>query len=163
MGQTVAAPENGARLLEQGEVVAVFPEGQKGVSKVYRDRYRLARFGGASCVPMALSTTSPIIPVSVVGAEETYITLAQSSTLADLTGLPYFPITPTFPWLGLLGLVPLPTKWFIDFGSPIPVEGYGPGAAGNLVLAAQLTDRVRNIVQGMVYSRLAQRRSIFLG
>jgi hypothetical protein len=81
--------------------------------------------------------------------------------MASITGLPYVPITPTFPWLGLLGLVPLPTKWYIDFGQPIPVDGYGSEGADNLILVSQLTDQVRNIVQEMVNERLAQRRSVF--
>lgn len=161
MGQTLATVDNGTRLLEQDELVAVFPEGYKGIGKLYKHRYQLARFGRGGFVKMALSTQSPIIPVSVVGAEETYISLAKSSTMASITGLPYVPITPTFPWLGLLGLVPLPTKWYIDFGQPIPVDGYGPEGADNLILVSQLTDQVRNIVQEMVNERLAQRRSVF--
>jgi 1-acyl-sn-glycerol-3-phosphate acyltransferase len=161
MGQTLATVENGTRLLEQDEVVAVFPEGYKGAGKLYKDRYQLARFGRGGFIKMALNTQAPIIPVSVVGAEETYIALSKSSTMANITGLPYFPITPTFPWLGLLGFVPLPTKWHIDFGQPIPMDGYGPDAASNLILVSQLTDHVRHIVQEMIRYRLTQRRSVF--
>jgi 1-acyl-sn-glycerol-3-phosphate acyltransferase len=163
MGQALATAENGTRLLEQEELVAVFPEGYKGAGKLYKDRYRLARFGQGDFVKMALLTQSPVIPVSVVGAEETYIALAQSQTAARATGAPYFSVSPTFPWLGLLGLVPLPTKWYIDFGEPIVMDGYGPEGADNLVLVSQLTDQVRNTVQEMLHSRLAQRRSVFLG
>lgn len=163
LGQALATVENGMRLLEQDELVAVFPEGYKGVGKLFKDRYRLARFGRGGFVRMALNTQAPIIPVAVVGAEETYISLAKAPLLAKLIGFPYFPISPTFPWLGLLGFVPLPTKWYIDFGEPIPMDGYGRGAANNLVLISQLTDQVRNVVQEMIYSRLAQRRSVFLG
>jgi 1-acyl-sn-glycerol-3-phosphate acyltransferase len=161
LGQTLDTEENGTRLLEQDELVAVYPEGQEGIGKLYKDRYRLARFGQGGFVKMALDTQAPIIPVSVVGAEETYISLAKSRTMARVTGLPHFPISLTFPWLGLLGLVPLPTKWFIDFGEPISVDGYGPDAATNLVLVAQLSDQIRNTVQEMVDGRLAQRRSVF--
>ena len=163
MGQALETVENGTRLLEQEELVAVFPEGYKGAGKLYKDRYRLARFGQGDFIKMALLTQSPIIPVSVVGAEETYIALAQSETAARATGAPYFPLSPTFPWLGLLGLVPLPTKWYIDFGEPIAVDGYGPEGADNLVLVSQLADQVRNTVQEMLHNRLAQRRSVFLG
>ncbi|HSR34615.1 MAG TPA: lysophospholipid acyltransferase family protein [Anaerolineae bacterium] len=163
MGQTLATEENGIRLLEQEELVAVFPEGYKGTGKTFRDRYKLARFGRGGFVKMALSTGAPIIPVSVVGAEETSITFAKISTLSGTTGIPYIPISLTFPWLGLLGFAPLPTKWYIDFGDPIAVEDYGPEAANNLVLVSQLTDHVRNTVQDMLQDRLAQRRSIFLG
>ena len=161
MGQTLATEDNGIRLLEQDELVAVFPEGHKGIGKVYRDRYRLARFDQGDFMQMALGTQTPIIPVSVVGAEETYISLTKSTTGARLTGLPYFPISPAFPWLGLLGLVPLPTKWYIDFGEPIVLDGYGPDAARNLVLISQLSDQVRNTVQEMIHARLAQRSSVF--
>jgi 1-acyl-sn-glycerol-3-phosphate acyltransferase len=163
LGQAVGTVDNGRRLLEQDELVAVYPEGQEGVSKPFRERYRLARFGRGEFVQMAFSSGAPIIPVSVVGAEEMYISLSKSSSMARMAGLPYFPISPTFPWLGLLGLVPLPTKWYIDFGQPIPVDGYGPEAANNLVLMSQFSDQLRSTVQEMICERLAQRRSVFFG
>jgi 1-acyl-sn-glycerol-3-phosphate acyltransferase len=163
LGQVLATEENGVRLLQSDELVAVFPEGYKGVGKLFKDRYRLARFGRGGFVRMALKTGAPMIPVSVVGAEETYISLAKSDFIARLIGFPYFPISPTFPWLGLLGFVPLPTKWYIDFGEPIPTEPYGPGAANNLMLVSQLTDQVRNLVQNMIYDRLSARQSVFFG
>ena len=163
MGHAVATVANGTRLLEQDELVAVFPEGTRGMGKLYKERYRLAQFGRGGFVKMALSTSAPIIPVAVVGAEEIYITLAQSHGLAKLTGLPYFSITPTFPWLGPLGLIPLPTKWTIDFGKPILTDGYGPDAALDLLLMAELRDRVRDTAQEMVNIRLGQRRSVFRG
>ena len=161
IGQALATEENGIRLLEQDELVAVFPEGHKGSGKLYRDRYRLAPFGQGDFVKMALETRAPIIPVSVVGAEETYISLAKSSAGAKIINAPYFPISPTFPWLGLLGLVPLPTKWYIDFGEPIALDRYEPDAARNLVLISQISDQVRNTVQEMVHGRLARRASVF--
>lgn len=163
LGQVLATEENGVRLLQSDELVAVFPEGYKGVGKLFKERYRLARFGRGGFVRMALKTGAPMIPVSVVGAEETYISLAKSDFVARLIGFPYFPISPTFPWLGLLGFVPLPTKWYIDFGEPIPTEAYGPGAANNLMLVSQLTDQVRNVVQNMIYDRLSERQSVFFG
>ena len=162
-GQTLASVENGTRLLEENQLVAVYPEGIKGVGKLFRDRYRLARFGRGGFVRMALRAQAPIIPVSVVGAEETYISLHKSDTIAKLIGFPFFPITPTWPLLGLLGFVPLPTKWHIDFGEPIPMDQHGPAAANDLVLVSRLTDQVRNIVQQMIYDRLAQRQSVFFG
>ncbi len=161
IGQALATEEDGIRLLEQDELVAVFPEGHKGLGKLYRDRYRLARFDDTDFVKMALETRAPIIPVSVVGAEETYMTLANSATAARIAGIPHFPISPTFPWLGLLGLVPLPTKWYVDFGEPIVLEDHGPKAAQNLVLVSQLSDQVRNSIQEMIHWRLARRGSIF--
>ncbi|MGD8903079.1 MAG: lysophospholipid acyltransferase family protein, partial [Anaerolineae bacterium] len=151
IGQALATEDNGVRLLEQDELVAVFPEGHKGIGKVYRDRYRLAPFDQGGFVEMALETQAQIIPVSVVGAEETYISLGKSSAGAKITRAPYFPISPTFPWLGLLGLVPLPTKWYIDFGEPIAMDRYEPDAARNLVPVSQIADQVRNAVQDMVH------------
>ncbi|MCI0519506.1 MAG: acyltransferase family protein [Chloroflexi bacterium] len=163
LGQTLATEENGVRLLEQEELVAVYPEGYKGVGKLFKERYRLARFGRGGFVRMALKTRAPVIPVAVVGAEETYISLYKSPTIARLIGFPYFPISLTFPWLGLLGFVPLPTKWYIDFGAPIAMDSYAPEAANNPLLVSQLTDQVRNVVQEMIFDRLAQRKSVFLG
>jgi 1-acyl-sn-glycerol-3-phosphate acyltransferase len=159
----LATDDNGVRLLEQDELVAVYPEGYKGVGKLFKDRYHLARFGRGGFVRMALRTRAPIIPVAVVGAEETYISLAKSNIMAKLTGFPYFPISPTWPWTGLLGFVPLPTKWFIDFGEPIPTDKYKPNSENNLMLVSQLTDQVRNVVQEMIYDRLSKRRSVFFG
>ena len=162
-GQTLANEENGIRLLEQDQLVAVYPEGYKGVGKLFKDRYRLARFGRGGFVRMALQTHSPVIPVSVVGAEETYISLAKSPAIASAIHFPYFPISPTWPWFGLLGFVPLPTKWYIDFGEPIAMDQYDPDAAENMMLVSQLADQVRNIIQEMIYKRLAERKSIFFG
>jgi len=162
-GQVLATEDNGLRLLEQDELVAVYPEGYKGVGKLFKDRYRLARFGRGGFVRMALKTGAPMLPVAVVGAEETYISLGKSSLMAKLTGFPYFPISPTWPWLGLLGFIPIPTKWYIDIGEPIPTDGDGPAAAADLVRVSQLTDQVRNVVQEMIYQRLAQRRSVLFG
>lgn len=163
MGQVVANEENGTRLLEQDELVAVFPEGYKGIGKLFKDRYKLARFGRGGFVRMALKTGAPIIPVAIVGAEETYISLAKSRLMAKMFGFPYFPISPTFPWLGLLGLVPLPTKWYLDIGTPIWMQDFVSGAENDPLLASQLNDQVRNIVQEMILERLSQRQSVFLG
>ncbi len=162
-GQVVATEDNGVRLLENEELVSVFPEGYKGVGKLYKERYQLARFGRGGFIRMALKTQAPILPVAVVGAEETYMSLAKSDLVAKLIGFPYFPITPTFPWLGPLGVIPLPTKWSIDIGAPIPMDGYGPNADQNLLLVSQLTDQVRGVVQKMINERLAQRKSVFKG
>jgi 1-acyl-sn-glycerol-3-phosphate acyltransferase len=162
-GQVLATEDNGIRLLEDEELVAVYPEGYKGVGKLFKDRYKLARFGRGGFVRMALKTGAPMIPAAVIGAEETYISLYKSNFMAKLTGFPYFPISPTFPWLGLLGFVPLPTKWYIDIGEPIPTHKHGPNAANNMMLVSQLTDQTRNVVQEMILKRLAQRRSVFLG
>ena len=163
LGQALANEENGIRLLEQGELVQVFPEGIKGISKLYKDRYKLARFGRGGFVRMALKTGAPIIPISVVGAEETYITLRQARFITNLIGFPFFPISLRWPWLGPLGLVPLPTKWYLDFGSPIRLDDYPSGSAEDLMLISQLSNQVRNQIQKMIYDRLATRQSVFFG
>jgi len=163
LGHAVSTVDNGSRLLQQSELVAVFPEGHDGMGKLYRERYQLTRFGRGGFVKMALNAAAPIIPVSIVGAEETYLALAKSDTLARVMGVPYFSVTPTFPWLGPFGLVPLPTKWYIDFGTPIPTDDYGPDAGADLLLLAQLRDHVRSTIQEMINSRLAQRGSVFRG
>jgi 1-acyl-sn-glycerol-3-phosphate acyltransferase len=163
VGQALAVEDNGIRLLEQEHLVAVFPEGIKGITKLYKDRYQLARFGRGGYIRMALKTQSPIIPVAVVGAEETYIALAKIPLAEKLFGYPLPPVTPTWPWLGLFGLIPMPTKWTIEIGEPIPTAHYPPRAAENLMLVDQLSNQVRNTIQTMVYRRLAQRKSIFLG
>jgi len=121
-GATLACAPDAERLLRSGELVGVFPEGFKGVGKHYRDRYKLQRFGRGGFVAAALATGTPIVPVAIVGAEETYPMLGNVKPLARLLGIPYFPVTPTFPWLGPLGLIPLPSKWLIEFGTPIETE-----------------------------------------
>lgn len=162
-GEVLETEENGVHLLEQGELVAIFPEGEKGIGKLFKERYRLAKFSRNRFVNMAIRTGSPIIPVSIVGAEEIYISLAKSTTLARFSGLPYFPISPSWPWLGPLGLIPLPTKWYIDFGEPIPLDNFNLGDEDNLILHSQIVDQVRNLIQDMIYTRLSKRKSVFRG
>ncbi|WP_030994115.1 MULTISPECIES: lysophospholipid acyltransferase family protein [unclassified Streptomyces] len=161
LGHTLACAEDAARLLEQGELVGVMPEGFKGLGKPFGDRYKLQRFGRGGFVSTALKHGTPIIPCSVVGAEEIYPMIGNSRTLARLLGFPYFPLTPTFPWLGPLGAVPLPTKWTIQFGEPIPTDGYPPEAAEDPMLMFNLTDQVREQIQHTLYKLLVQRRSVF--
>lgn len=160
-GHTLACAEDAEVLLERGEVVGVMPEGFKGIGKPFADRYKLQRFGRGGFVATALKTKVPIVPCSVVGAEETYPMLGNARTVARLLGLPYFPLTPTFPWLGPAGLVPLPTKWVIQFGEPIPTDGYPPEAAEDPMLVFNLTDQVREKIQHTLYELLVQRRSVF--
>jgi len=162
-GAVRACPENGERLLRAGELVGVFPEGVKGVGKRYRDRYKLARFGRGGFVRLALRTSAPIVPCAVVGAEEIHPVLAKADWVGRPFGLPYFPITPSFPHLGPLGVVPLPTKWSIDFADPIPTAEYGPAGAEDPILVNRLSEEVRSVIQRMIDGRLARRRSIWFG
>ncbi|WP_327289365.1 lysophospholipid acyltransferase family protein [Streptomyces sp. NBC_01198] len=161
LGHTLACAEDAEVLLRRGEVVGVMPEGFKGLGKPFSDRYKLQRFGRGGFVATALKTKVPIVPCSVVGAEEIYPMVGNSRTAARLLGLPYFPLTPTFPWLGPAGLVPLPTKWVIQFGEPIPTDGYPPEAAEDPMLVFNLTDQVRETIQHTLYELLVQRRSVF--
>jgi 1-acyl-sn-glycerol-3-phosphate acyltransferase len=107
-------------------------------------------------VSAALRTGTPIVPVSIVGAEETYPLLGNVRPLARLIGAPYFPVTPLFPWLGPLGLVPLPSKWLIEFGEPIKTEGWA-GQADDPMVVFNLADQVRETIQQTLY-RLLERR-----
>jgi len=137
--------------LRRMELVTVFPEGAKGAGKLYRERYRLARFGRGGYVRMALRSGAPIVPIAIVGAEEIHPVLAKSDVLARLLGLPYFPITPTFPWLGPLGLIPLPSRWRIPFGEPIDLSSYPPDSAEDFHLVSQVSDEVRYIIQQRIH------------
>jgi 1-acyl-sn-glycerol-3-phosphate acyltransferase len=160
-GATLACNPDAERLLAAGELVGVWPEGFKGIGKPFRDRYRLQRFGRGGFVHAALKTGAPIVPVSIVGSEEIHPVLANVKTLARILDMPYFPITPTFPWLGPLGLVPLPSKWYIEFGEPIETAGYGAAAVTDPVVLFDLTDRVRETIQATLYRLLVQRRSVW--
>ena len=160
-GHTLACAPDAERLLADGEVVGVWPEGFKGIGKPFSERYKLQRFGRGGFVAAALRTGSPIVPVAIVGAEEIYPMLSNAKFLARLFGLPYFPITPTFPWLGPLGAVPLPSKWIIEFGEPIRTDTFPEGAADDPMLVFNLTDQVRESIQQTLYRLLVQRRSVF--
>ena len=160
-GNVLAHPDNARALLERDELVGVFPEGVKGAAKPYRDRYRVRRFGRGGFVQVALKTGAPIIPVAVVGSEEVHPVLAEVRPLARLLGVPTAPITPTFPWLGLGGLVPLPSKWFIAFGKPVDVSRFGPDAADDARVVLELSEQVRECIQDMLDRLRPRRRSVF--
>jgi 1-acyl-sn-glycerol-3-phosphate acyltransferase len=161
MGNTLACDEDALRLLGRGELVGVFPEGYKGVGKGYRNRYKLARFGRGGFVELALKARVPIVPVAIVGSEEIYPMIHNAKTLARLGGLPYFPITPFFPWLGPLGLIPLPSKWIIRFGEPVRTDRCDEDAWRDGMLVFELADQVRDTVQEMLYEGLMRRRNVF--
>ena len=160
-GVTLACNEDAQRMLAGGELVGVWPEGFKGIGKPYSERYRLQRFGRGGFVSAALRTGVPIVPCAVVGAEEIYPLVGNMPALARLLGIPYIPITPFFPWLGPLGMVPLPSKWLIEFGEPIRTDSYDDGAADDPMLVFNVTDQVRETIQQTLYTLLMQRRSVF--
>ena len=162
VGGVVASPYNALRLLEQDQLVAVFPEGVKGTGKPFAERYRLQRFGRGGFVEIALRAGAPIVPVAVVGSEEIYPKLGDVPPLARLIGAPFFPVTPTFPWLGPLGVVPLPSKWRIEFCDPIDTAHYGPEAATDRGLVLELTEQVRETVQQALLTNLVRRGPAFV-
>ncbi len=163
VGGVPASPHNAARLLEQDELVMVFPEGVKGTGKPFIERYRLQRFGRGGFVEIALRTGSPIVPVAVVGSEEIYPKLAESPALARAVGAPFVPITPTFPWLGPLGLVPLPSRWRIEFCEPIDLSAHrARGRRRPAGSSSTSPSEVRETIQDKLYENLVRRRSTFL-
>jgi 1-acyl-sn-glycerol-3-phosphate acyltransferase len=163
-GSVVASFHNARRLLAMGELVGVFPEGVEGVAKGIWRRYELQPFH-SSFVRLSLLMRAPIIPTAVVGAEETYPVIGKWERLGplkDLLKVPYIPVTPLFPWLGAIGMIPLPTKWYIRFGAPIHLYAETRlRRAPSSATAAKLAERVRRHVQAMVHELLAQRESIF--
>jgi 1-acyl-sn-glycerol-3-phosphate acyltransferase len=157
-----ASSQNARRLLRREQAVIAFPEGAKGLGKYYADRYRLQRFARGGFVSLALQTGAPLVPVAVVGAEEIHPVLARVDWVARGLDVPYFPITPTFPWLGLFGLVPLPTKWRIVFGAPIDLAGqHGPDAHRDELLVNRLKEEIRERIQRMLVEALSARDSVF--
>lgn len=161
VGAVRACQENAQRLLEHDHATLVFPEGVKGIGKLYSKKYRLQRFGRGGAVKLAAATGAPMIPVSIVGAEESMPLLSKVGWLARPLGLPYIPITPTLPWLGPVGLVPLPTKWYIDFGEPIPVPDDPDALLNDRVALNRLNEELRHAVQRLIDKRLADRPSVF--
>ncbi|MBM4362959.1 MAG: acyltransferase family protein [Deltaproteobacteria bacterium] len=163
VGGVRACPENATRLLGRDGLVAVFPEGVKGIGKLYRDRYRLQRFGRGGFVRLCLRTGTPLVPCAVVGAEESSPLLYRDEIASRLLGVPYLPVTPTFPLLGPFGLLPAPTKWKVVVGEAQRFDGLGPEAADDPVLVGRLAEGVRATIQGMVDRELAARKNVWFG
>jgi 1-acyl-sn-glycerol-3-phosphate acyltransferase len=165
LGGVPAHPANVQRLLhDEQQLVLVFPEGRKGTEKLYKDRYRLRRFGRGGFVEAAMRAGTPIVPVAVVGAEESMPVFAQLRPLQRLTQLIYFPITPTFPHLGVLGgMAYLPAKFRIRFLDPIPTDQWGEEPWNDRALVQEVAEEVRGRIQEELYSMLAKRRSVWFG
>jgi len=161
-GQAVGHPDDTRRLLERDELVLVFPEGTRGTGKSFKDRYRLRRFGRGGFVATAIRAQAPIIPISVVGSEEIYPMVGDLGAVARFFGLPYFPVTPFWPWLGPLGMIPLPSKWRIQFHAPVEVADLPVKVAEDQHLVMALADEVRDTIQRGIYDNLKLRRGVFL-
>jgi 1-acyl-sn-glycerol-3-phosphate acyltransferase len=161
LGGVRACRENAERLLTTGRSVVAFPEGVKGAAKAFRDRYRLQRFGRGGAVRLALAADVPVVPVAIVGAEEAHPILFKVETPARALGLPFLPVTPTFPWLGPLGALPLPAKWVISFGEPLGASARGAEQASDDLLVARLTEELRGEVQRLVKEALRIRQGVF--
>lgn len=158
-GHVAAHPDNGRRLLEADELVLAFAESPTGISPFYRERYRLGRFGRGGFVKTAIETGAMIVPVAVVGVEETYPLVVDVKPLAQWLGAPAFPVPLTLPWLGPLALLPLPSRWTIDIGEPIVAHLDDASLIENPAFVSDITDLVRNRIQAGIDKRLAQRRS----
>lgn len=163
IGAVRACPENAERLLAQDNLIAVFPEGVQGVKKLFAERYRLQRFGRGGYIRLCLRMRAPLVPCAIVGAEEANPLLYRFEWLAQFVHLPFLPVTPTFPLLGPLGLLPAPTRWKLHFGEPISFDNYGPEAANDDVLVGRLSERVRASIQGLLDSALRERKSVWFG
>jgi 1-acyl-sn-glycerol-3-phosphate acyltransferase len=158
-GHTKAEPGEAVRLLQAGELVGVFPEGFKGIGKPFSERYRLQRFGRGGFARTAIQAGVPIIPCAIVGAEEIYPMIGNSDVLARALRLPYFPVTPLFPWLGPIGAVPLPSKWIIEFGNPVYAGAADDDPDEDMV--TKLADHVRDSIQSRLDELVIERGPAF--
>jgi len=166
LGGVPAHPANVHRLLfDERQLVLVFPEGRKGTEKLYKDRYRLRRFGRGGFVDAAMRAEAKLVPVCVVGAEEAMPVFAQVEALRKLTGLIYFPVTPTFPWLGPLGILGyLPAKFKLRFLEPIDTLELGGSEARHDKALVQVTaQEIRARIQENLDEMVAKRRSVWFG
>src|SRR4051795_9006554 len=165
IGCVAAHPANVHRLLyDEEQLVLVFPEGRKGTEKLYKDRYRLRRFGRGGFVEAAMRARAPIVPVAVVGAEEAAPIFAHITALQKLTGFLYFPLTPTFPHFGIPGMLGyLPAKFHIRFLEPIPTDQWGDEPWHDRGLVQTVAEEVRALIQEELYDMLAHRRSVWFG
>jgi 1-acyl-sn-glycerol-3-phosphate acyltransferase len=156
-GALVGTPSNCAHMLENGECVMVFPEGVRGMNKRYAERYQLQRFG-LGFMRLALETRTPIVPVGIVGSEEQQPGFANLGRLGRLLGMPAFPITATFPWLGPLGLLPMPVKYRLHFGEPLHFEG---DSTDDDALIEQKVERVKSAISELLEHGRRERRGVF--
>jgi 1-acyl-sn-glycerol-3-phosphate acyltransferase len=156
-GTLVGTPQNCIHMLSNGECVVAFPEGVRGMNKLFSQRYRLQRFG-TGFMRLALETDTPIVPVAIVGSEEQQPSFANLEGIARMFGAPALPITATFPWLGPLGLLPLPVKYRINFGEPQRFEG--EASDEDAIIEAKV-DEVKAKIAGLLARGRRERKGIF--
>lgn len=156
-GSVVGTPKNCIDLLHREEAVIAFPEGIRGMNKLYTQRYKLQRFGDGF-MRLALETNTPIVPVAVVGSEEQAPGIANLRSLGRLLGMPAFPITLTWPWLGPLGLLPLPVKYRIYFGKPLHFSGDSDEEDATI---GTRVEQVKRTIQMMLERGVRERGSVF--
>jgi len=156
-GTLVGTPQNCIHMLENGECVLAFPEGVRGMNKLFSQRYQLQRFG-SGFMRLALETDTPIVPVAIVGSEEQHPSFANLEGVARMFGAPALPITPTFPWLGPLGLLPLPVKYHIYFGEPLRFDGEASDEDANIDAKV---DQVKAKIAGLLARGRREREGIF--
>lgn len=161
-GGVRASFDNAMKLLRDGKLIMVFPEGVRGIGKTYDQRYKLQPFARGGFVRLAMKTKAPVIPVAIIGAEEIHPLIWKSHTLAQHLGVPFIPFTPTFPWLGPLGLIPLPSKWKIVFGKPLRFNGFKPSDARNDKLVMKHAEGIRAMIQRTLDKELKKRKSIWI-
>lgn len=162
LGGVRACRENTDRLLRRGKSVLAFPEGEKGAAKDFRRRYELQRFGRGGAVRAALECGVPLVPVGIVGAEEVHPILYKSRVAGRATGLPFVPITPTFPLLGPLGLLPLPAKWSIEIGQPLELAGVDASAAQDELYVSRMNEQLRARIRELLARGLSRRTSAWI-
>jgi 1-acyl-sn-glycerol-3-phosphate acyltransferase len=165
LGGVAAHPANVHRLLyDEEQLVLVFPEGRKGPQKLFKDRYRLRRFGRGGFVESAIRARAPIVPIALLGAEEAMPVFAHIRPLAKLTGLVHVPVTPLFPLLGPLGAAAfLPAKFKIRFLEPIPTDQWGEDAHEDPGPVQTVAEEVRGRIQEELYELVATRKSVWTG
>src|SRR3954469_5050573 len=165
IGGVAAHPANVHRLLyDEQQLVLVFPEGRKGTEKLYKDRYKLRRFGRGGFVEAAMRAKAPIVPVALIGAEEAAPVFAQLTALQKLTGLLYVPLTPTFPHGGLLGMAGyLPAKFKIRFLPPVRTDELDERSWEDKGLVQTVAHEIRAIIQENLIEMVAERKSVWFG
>jgi 1-acyl-sn-glycerol-3-phosphate acyltransferase len=156
-GVVVGDPINCRNLLLEDQAILVFPEGVRGSGKVWQDRYHLRPFG-RGFVRLALQTNAPIVPVAVVGAEESIISVYDWKSMAKILGMPYLPISPLLPFLGPLAYVPLPVKFHVWFGEPMRFSGRFDDE--DAVIEEKVA-QVQGWIQNQINEALAARTSLF--